>query len=123
MSQFKDIITEKCPVCGEGHVFTKKGNPLLFKMPQMDKSCNVCGHKYEIEPGFFYGAMYVSYAVTVAEMVAVFVIAQFFTANIKLMLGVMAATAFLLSTFNFRISRMLWMYMFTSREEQEKVAE
>ena len=123
MSQFKDIITEKCPVCGEGHVFAKKGNPFLFRMPHMDKNCNVCGHKFEIEPGLFYGAMYVSYAVTVAEMVAVFVITQFFTGNIKLMLGTMAVTAFVLSTFNFRISRMLWMYMFTSRRKQENITE
>ncbi|WP_297333890.1 DUF983 domain-containing protein [Flavobacterium sp.] len=118
MSQFKDIMTEKCPVCGEGHVFAKKGNPILFRMPKMEKNCKVCGHKFEIEPGFFYGAMYVSYAVTVAEMVAVFVIAQFFTSDIKIMLGLIAATAFLLSTFNFRLSRMLWMYMFDSRRKE-----
>jgi len=35
---------------------------------EMDTNCKVCGLKYEIEPGFFWGAMYVSYAITVGLM-------------------------------------------------------
>lgn len=35
---------------------------------EMDTHCAVCGLKFEIEPGFFWGAMYVSYALTVGMM-------------------------------------------------------
>lgn len=121
MSQFKDIITEKCPVCGESHVFTQKGNPFLFKMPKMKKECDVCGHKFEKEPGFFYGAMYVSYALTVAEMISVYIITQFFTDDFATIMGIIAITAFVLSTFNFRLSRMLWMYMFDGKKKKQEV--
>mgnify|MGYP006206645825 CR=1 FL=1 len=74
----KDIVSEKCPVCGEGHVFAKKGNPLLFQMPRMETNCKVCGHKFEREPGYFFGSMFISYAIAVAEMILVFLVTIFF---------------------------------------------
>lgn len=119
MSQFADIITEKCPVCGEGHVFSKKGNPLLFRMPKMNKECSVCGHKFEKEPGFFYGAMYVSYGVTIIEMAPIFLISRLFVDSYEATIAIIAASAFLLSTFNFRLSRMIWIYMFDGGKKRQ----
>ncbi|AXG74527.1 DUF983 domain-containing protein [Flavobacterium arcticum] len=118
MSQFTDIITEKCPICGEGHVFTKKGNPLLFKMPKMNKECLVCHHKFEKEPGFFYGAMYVSYGLTILEMAPIFLISRIFVDSYNATIAIIGLSAFLLSTFNFRLSRMIWMYMFDGGKRQ-----
>jgi len=37
----------------------------------MHEECNACGLHYELEPGFFQGAMYVSYALGVALSVGV----------------------------------------------------
>lgn len=111
MSQLIDILEEKCPKCGEGKVFAKKGNPLLFRMPQMNPKCPCCGHKFEKETGYFFGSMYVSYGLTVAEMIAVFLVAQFFVKSFGGMMTIIALLAVLLSTFNFRLSRMIWIYM------------
>lgn len=119
MSMIKDIVSEKCPVCGEGHVFEKKGNPLLFKMPKMYNECRVCGHHFEKEPGYFFGAMYVSYALAVAEMFAAVAIAWIFTSDFKTIVAVIALMALLLSTFNFRLSRMLWIYMFDGGKRRQ----
>ncbi|MFM2214601.1 MAG: hypothetical protein RL427_1864 [Bacteroidota bacterium] len=44
----------------------------------MHENCSHCGLHYQIEPSFFYGAMYVSYGLTVAIGVAVFIIAKVF---------------------------------------------
>ena len=33
----------------------------------MNPTCPVCGHRFEREPGFFQGAMYVSYALGIGE--------------------------------------------------------
>jgi uncharacterized protein (DUF983 family) len=44
----------------------------------MHENCSHCGLHYKIEPSFFYGAMYVSYALTVAIGVAVFIISKVF---------------------------------------------
>lgn len=118
MSQFIDIISEKCPVCGKGHVFEKKGNPLLFRMPKMRKECNVCSHKFLKEPGFFYGAMYVSYGVTILEMAPIFLLSRMFVDSYEATIAIIAVSAFLLSAFNFRLSRMIWIYMFDGNKRQ-----
>lgn len=119
MSQLTDIMSEKCPKCGVGHVFSKKGNPLLFQIPKMNEHCSECGHKFEREPGYFFGSMYVSYALTIAEMVGVFIISRFVFGlsyvNIVITIGIVS---FLLGAFNFRLSRMLWIYMFDGRHKQ-----
>lgn len=44
----------------------------------MNERCSHCNTKYKIEPSFFYGAMYVSYAVGVAFAVATFIITYVF---------------------------------------------
>ncbi len=44
----------------------------------MHEHCSRCGLHYQLEPSFFYGAMYVSYGLTVAIGVAAFVISKVF---------------------------------------------
>ena len=39
----------------------------------MYENCPVCGQKFDLEPGFWYGTGYVSYALAVAISVATFV--------------------------------------------------
>ncbi|HEU4497457.1 MAG TPA: DUF983 domain-containing protein [Flavobacterium sp.] len=116
MSFLKNIIQNKCPQCAKGHVFKTNGNPLLLQMPHMNASCARCGHKFVKEPGFFFGAMYVSYALAVAEMAAIFIITRLFAASLQHSLLFIIAGAFLLCTLNFRYSRLLWIYMFDSKK-------
>jgi hypothetical protein len=41
----------------------------LRRATQMHQDCPHCGFHFEIEPGFFWGAMYISYAFSVAVSV------------------------------------------------------
>lgn len=73
---FWSILTMKCPRCRRGPMF-KDSNAYrkltlkhIFEMP--DK-CPVCNQKYDLEPGFWYGTAYVSYALAVALSVSTFV--------------------------------------------------
>jgi uncharacterized protein (DUF983 family) len=118
MSVLTGIITEKCPKCGKGKVFSKKGNPLLFQMPRMNERCPVCDHKFEKEPGYFFGSMFVSYAITVGEMIVFFLLAHFFVKEIVTMIVLIGILSILLSTFNFRLSRMIWIYMLDGKDRQ-----
>jgi uncharacterized protein (DUF983 family) len=54
-------------------------NPYNLKnIYNMHDECSHCGLHYKIEPSFFYGAMYVSYGLTVAIGVAAFIISKVF---------------------------------------------
>jgi uncharacterized protein (DUF983 family) len=55
-----------CPKCGEGKLFTNP-NPYNFKtIADMPGHCPKCNLSFMPEPGFYYGAMFMSYVVTVA---------------------------------------------------------
>ena len=73
-SKLYSIVNNKCPKCHEGDFFIDN-NPLhLAKVMKMNTHCPQCGFKYEIEPSFFYGAMYVSYGLTVALSIITFIV-------------------------------------------------
>lgn len=67
------LLFLKCPQCRQGEFLD--GNPYNFKkMNHVKDNCPKCGLKYSIEPSFYTGSMYVSYAVGIAFAVAVYVI-------------------------------------------------
>lgn len=64
------IVKLKCPHCHEGQFL--ESHPYDFKkLGDVRSECEVCHIQYEREPGFYYGAMYVSYALGVALFVTV----------------------------------------------------
>lgn len=72
------ILTGSCPKCHEESMYVEKNPYKLNSLYKMHETCSHCGTKYKIEPSFFYGAMYVSYALSVAFGVAFFVISRVF---------------------------------------------
>jgi len=59
-----NLLACKCPRCREGDMF-KVNNPYRLKsLMKMHPVCPVCGQELDIEPGFYYGSSYVSYALT-----------------------------------------------------------
>jgi len=81
----------------------------------MNTACPHCGFTFEIEPGYFYVAMFVSYAMNVAEMVTVALGLHILTGSNSpwLYLGVLFGVAILLSPFHFRYSRVVLLYWLT----------
>lgn len=71
-SKIQAIASSKCPRCREGEIFTN--GPLnLAKLGKTHDLCPSCGLRYEIEPGFFWAAMYISYGINVAIMLTLIV--------------------------------------------------
>ena len=70
------ILSMRCPRCRKGPMY-KDANPYrnlsLKHISDMHENCPVCNQKYDMEPGFWYGTGYVSYALAVAISVASFV--------------------------------------------------
>lgn len=107
------IITGTCPVCHEESMY-KENNPYkLGSIHKMHEKCSNCGTKYQMEPSFFYGAMYVSYGLGVAIAVATFIItfvflqAEVFTAFISIIVVLT-----LLMPVIMRLSRNIWINLF-----------
>jgi uncharacterized protein (DUF983 family) len=58
----KAIWCERCPRCREGPIFRAR---LWQSYLAIHEKCPVCGLKYEREPGYFLGAMYFSYLLSI----------------------------------------------------------
>ena len=115
MNRILCVIKGKCPNCEKGEVFKSRGNILKLRAPVMHEECPHCHHHFEKEPGYFLGAMYVSYAMTLAQGVPIYILVHHFTTSLALTASTMFAVFVLLSFINFRYSRMIWMYMFTQK--------
>lgn len=107
------IVMLKCPRCHEGDFFLHKNPYSYSNLAKMPDHCPVCQQKYVLEPGFYYGAMYVSYALTIALSVAVFVaMSVLWHFEILWYLGINALLIILLFPPIFRLSRAAWANLF-----------
>ncbi|NJX14011.1 DUF983 domain-containing protein [Tamlana crocina] len=113
MSKVVDALNCKCPNCKKGKIFMNGGNILLLNIPKMNDRCPECNYKFERETGFFFGAMFVSYALASAQMIGSLVMFWYFIDLSPLrVFAIICMTAFLLSTINFKLSRSIWIYLF-----------
>jgi len=90
----------------------------------MHDSCSECGQIYQLEPSFFYGAMYVNYALTVAWTVATFVAMYVIDLGWETMDYVIGMIGVLLLTapLTFRLGRMIWINIFVKYDSSAKVS-
>jgi uncharacterized protein (DUF983 family) len=114
-SKLNSILTGSCPKCQNESMYSDK-NPLhLTKVLKMNENCSHCGLKYQIEPSFFYGAMYVSYGLNVAVGIAAFIVSfVFLGASIEQSFLSIVITLNVLFPFVLRLSRNLYINMFVS---------
>lgn len=104
----------KCPRCRKGKMFAK--SLLSFSPMRMYRTCPHCGLLFEKEPGYFYAAMYVSYAFVVAQLIGFSLLTYLITNNDDspwLYLSVVTAAIILLAPFNYRYSRIVLLYWMT----------
>ena len=134
------IFAFRCPRCHEGKLFIHKSS-YGKGFTELHKRCTVCGEDFEREPGFYFGAAYVSYALTVALWVALYVALTVFDAIglmefsffedgvLFLILGVILLVGLL--PIIYRFSRSIWINFFVKyrsdaiefnrkREEEKK---
>ena len=107
------IITGACPKCHEESMYTVKNPYIITDTLKINENCSHCGIKYRMEPSFFYGAMYVSYAVGVAFGVAAFIVSyMFFGTSLKTSFFAIISTLVLLMPIIMRLSRNIWINIF-----------
>ena len=107
------IFFNKCPRCHEGDFMKEKNMFKLNKAFQMHENCSKCGLKYMMEPSFYYGAMYVNYAISVAISIVTFVIVTLlFNFNMIESFIPIVIALFLTTPIAIRFSRIIWINLF-----------
>ncbi len=114
-SKSYSIINNKCPKCQEGDFFVYPGAFDLKNFSKMHENCPVCGLSFEQEPGYYFGAMYMSYAINVAIMVTIWV-AYLLLANDKISIWWAVLVSVILGLIcvpvTFRWARLMWINVF-----------
>ena len=117
-SKLYSILTGTCPVCHKGKMYQIKNAYRVLQTLKMNDRCSHCDTKFKIEPSFFYGAMYVSYALGVAMAIALFIIAYFFIGFDRLKTFVFFSIILvLLLPIILRVSRNIWINLFFNYED------
>ena len=113
------MFTNKCTRCHQGDIFEDKNPYHLRKMFEMHKTCSHCNLKYEQEPGYFVGAMYVSYALTVGWFIIWFTVQQFMKLETAVFLIAFAVFIIAVTPFTLRWSRIIWLNIFFRYKREE----
>jgi len=120
-SKLYSILTGTCPKCQKESMYLDPNPFHLGKTLKMNEKCSHCGLKYQIEPSFFYGAMYVSYGLNVAVGIAAFLLSYLvFASSLKVAFISIIAALVLLFPFVLRWSRNIYINMFVSYDPNFK---
>lgn len=89
-------------------------SPYHSKFLQMNKACSNCGLRYEREPGFFYGSMYVSYILSTGIFLVSGALVYFLGNDPDLWIYILTVVliSLILYPLNFRLSRSLFLHLF-----------
>jgi len=98
----------KCPKCHEGDLFDT-GSFSFKKSFDMRQECPNCGQNYWPEPGFYYGAMFISYIFT-AWFCLLFVMFFHWVLDLSLAVsfGLLLVVCGLFFVYFFRLARSIW---------------
>ena len=113
------VVHGKCPHCRRGNIFS--GTLYGFNIQHTNDICSHCGQRYEIEPGYFYASMYISYAMNVTEMILIGVMTYILSGgnlefdSLWLYLTTLFTGCFLLAPFNYRYSRVILLHWLSPR--------
>jgi uncharacterized protein (DUF983 family) len=107
------ILNFKCPACHDGDFF--ESHPYnLTKAGDIHKSCANCKTKFSKEPGFYYGAMYVSYAIAVGLSVSLYFFFELINFDFSVSFFILFYSVFilLLSPLIYAFSKIIWANIF-----------
>lgn len=107
------VLFFKCPECHKGDFF--ESNPYdLKKVGNIHTNCAHCSLKYSKEPGFYYGAMYVSYALGSGVFMGLYLINYLLNLQLSLVsfLVIMSAVMIVGTPYLYHLSKIIWANLF-----------
>lgn len=107
-SKSYSIFHLKCPRCHEGDAF-ETGSWSFVRPFEMKQRCEVCDLNYFPEPGYYYGAMFISYIWTGwFSLLFVGIFHWMLKWSQEVAFGLLIAFLVINFVYIFRISRMMW---------------
>lgn len=108
----KAMLGAKCPKCRKGNLFPV--SIFSFKaLTSINTSCPHCGEDLMPEPDFYYGAMYISYALSVGLFLTVIVAINLLFGELAIWIYIATVVALnlLLLPLMLRYSKVLYLYL------------
>ena len=102
----------KCPKCHNGDLYPTRLSSLQ-KIFSMNKRCDHCGQDFEIEPGFYWGSMYIAYGLSSGFMLVGFaLIFFFFDTTIIQTFFIVGGILAIFYGLIFRLARAIWINIY-----------
>ncbi|WP_400077056.1 DUF983 domain-containing protein [Winogradskyella sp. R77965] len=113
------ILFGACPKCHQESMYDNKNPYALPDTLRMNEKCSHCNLKYQMEPSFFYGSMYVSYGVGIAFAVTAFVISYLiFESSLVTAFIAIVITLIVFMPIIMRLSRNIWINLFVGYDKK-----
>ena len=118
-SKLNSILTGSCPRCQKESMYVESNPYSLTKILKMHEHCSHCKLRYQIDPSFFYGAMYVSYGLNVIIGIVTFLV-TFLLMHLSLQQSFISIIVMMILPFPLvlRWSRNIYINLFISYEPE-----
>ncbi|MBP7400368.1 MAG: DUF983 domain-containing protein [Chitinophagales bacterium] len=114
-SQLGVALRLKCPRCKTGNLFIEPNSYKLKLLAEMPRYCPKCHLNFNPETGFYFGAMWMSYAVGVLLSIVLICLFIFvFKIEVLWSFIAMAIIHILITPYLFRFSRALWLSFYVN---------
>lgn len=115
------VLNNKCPRCHEGGVFETNNPYDLKNFAKMNARCPLCNEDFKREPGYYFGATYVSYGLTVGFGIGLFILfCVVFNLETNPFLLIFSALLILLLPLFYRYARLIWINLFVNYKKEER---
>lgn len=106
------ILHLKCPKCHEGNLFSVSNAWNPAKMLEMPDRCPVCKQDFIIEPGFYTGALWVSFPIVIVIGLILLSPLLIYPDSFNTVLIIGGIIMFLLQPIIMRWGRAIWINIF-----------
>lgn len=111
MSKFINCLFCKCPLCGKSDMF-KHSAFNFMKFIIMHPKCTNCNANFHPEPGYYLGAMYISYVLnSFIFLFTALMLTFYFEKTLTFTLLSLLALSILLLPYTLRMSRTMWLWL------------
>jgi uncharacterized protein (DUF983 family) len=114
-NRIANALRWKCPHCHEGDMYKSS---IFEGIYNMHDKCPKCEQEFQLEPGFYWGAMYVGYALSSGYMLSGFAICIFgFGLSVNQSFALLIGLGLIMVPIIARTARALWLSMYVKYDK------